>query len=630
MRVFFLVLLMLGVLGKAWADQNSPVPVAHSSAASPEKIVVSNVDKSSVTFQSLAQMNALIELGVPGLALSLLDDEQKKRQLYTADWYAFEYKRILLMAALEQWAQLVERTQWLFEKANRDGHITKKIRLWFETQQVIARLQLKQREKALSQLQIMLWQTKAENQDKALLAAWRRLVTRAYLQLQRDDDARRALVKYEVDYAVDVADIDWILLQAQILLATHRPQQAIEKLKRVQDEEINAVDVEALLYIAQLRDQPKQASTIHQQMREKLHGKLLSRAQRWAYSYVAYLASRFLSDNSSQVLHLETMLSLGIDYPVLNESHQVKADDLWALYNKRGLAIANEHGLLLGNDNQWQILSDKLRAISPEDTLALNAALILQTKTFSTKRQQHTTIVEILEKRNNGLEIINQLYLHSSKVPDVDVLPDEVRYRLVDYALAEGDYHDAATIMKSLDEPPQGNSLFDWRMRKARVFVLQGKYKQSENLIRKTFIEKPNITRAELDRYIQVVFDFQTVHQHQQAIQLFDLLYFDGLNEQLKREIHFWKAESYFATKKYDLAALYYLKSARAIAGAYDDLWAQSARFKAGQALVLAEIYDDADKIFSELLLVTVSDSRKALIDQSLQKIRLLKSVENN
>ena len=180
--------------------------------------------------------------------------------------------------------------------------------------------------------------------------------------------------------------------------------------------------------------------------------------------------------------------------------------------------------------------------------------------------------------------------------------------------------------MKSLEEPPEGKTLFDWRMRTARVLILQGEYAQSENLIRKTFSEKPKITPAELDRYIQVVFDFQTVQQHQQAIKLFDLLYIDGLDEKLKREIYFWKAESYFSLEKYDSAALFYLQSARAVTGAENDLWAQSARFKAGKALMLAGIYYDAEKVYTELLLITTSENRKALIEQNLQKIRLLKS----
>jgi tetratricopeptide (TPR) repeat protein len=516
----------------------------------------------------------------------------------------------------------------LFDTAAKERHITKKIRLWFETQQVIARLQLKQSEQALEQLQHLLWDTDEEHRDPSLPVVWRRLVIRAYLQSHVDDDARRALVKYERDYKTEEQNIDWVLLQAQVMLRTNRPQQAIQLLEKIPLE--NAVDVEALLLIAQLQHDPKKAATINQQMREKLDGQLLNRSARWAYSYVAYLCSKILNDQAAQISNLESMLSLGIETPVFDESYQVTADDLWGMYNEQGLILANDSGLLFGNDEQWQKRSDQLLKKAPEKALALNTALVLHTNDFSTMQQQHKTIVEIIEQRKNGLELINQLYLHSDKVQDVNVLPDEVRYRLVDYALSEGDYSEAARIMKSLQEPPPGNTLFDWRMRKARVLILQGEYQSSEDLIRKTFSENARITRDELDRYIQVVFDFQTVQQHERAIRLFDIVSLDGLDEKLKREIYFWKAESYFSLEEYDRAALFYLESSRAVVDAEHDLWGQSARFKAGQALMQAEIYDDAKKVFSDLLLVTVSDSRKAIINQNLQKIRLLKSAAKN
>ena len=612
MRIIFSVLLMLVFSVSSWAEQSN-----HS-----DKSPIKTADaEQSVMFESLAQMNELVALGVPALALSLLEGEQKKRPEFSVDWYTFEYKRIVLLSAVERWDTLVARTQWLFDTATPEVQITEKIRLWFETQQVIARLQLKQSEQALHQLQLLLWKTKAENREPSLPAVWRRLIIRAYLTMQRDDDARKALVKYEHDYKASETDIDWLLLQAQVFLRTRRPQQAIKVLQQLQQE-----DAIALTLIAQLQYKPESAEKINKQMRQQLDGQLLSRSTRWAYSYVAYLASKNLADQAAQIMNLEAMLSLGIEYPVLDENYQVTADDLWDLYDKQGLVIANENGLLFGSDEQAQKLTKRLLSSNPKKALALNAALILRLDDFSSQQQQHKNIVEIIEKRKNGLELINQLYLHSSKVTQVNVLPDEVRYRLVDYALAEGDYFEASTIMKSLKEPPDGKSVFEWRMRMSRVLVLQGEYQQSEDLIRKTFLEKSTISPEELDRYIQVVFDFQTVQQHQRAIDLFDLLSFESLDEKLKREIYFWKAESYFSLKKYDRAALFYLASARAVTDADSDLWAQSARFKAGKALVLAEIYDDAEKVYNDLWLITVSESRKSLIRQDLQKIRLLKS----
>jgi hypothetical protein len=174
MRTLFSVLLVFGICTNSWAEQNN----SGNAQISPKPVVETDNQaeiKSTVTFKSLAQMDELIELGVPALALSLLEDEQEKRPQFTADWYTFEYKRILLLSALEQWSQIIERTQWLFDTAIANKQITRKIGLWFETQQVMANIQLKNSELALDQLQHLLWGTTAAHRDPSLPAVWRQL-----------------------------------------------------------------------------------------------------------------------------------------------------------------------------------------------------------------------------------------------------------------------------------------------------------------------------------------------------------------------------------------------------------------------------------------------------------------------
>jgi len=145
MKSLFSALLLSALMFAApvsgWAEQSKSSAETKVSKPAEKTDRKPNEKEQSVTFKSLAQMNELIELGVPALALSLLEDEQKKRPAFSADWYSFEYKRILLLAALERWQSVIDRTQWLFDTAKKNQHITKKIRLWFETQQVIARLQ---------------------------------------------------------------------------------------------------------------------------------------------------------------------------------------------------------------------------------------------------------------------------------------------------------------------------------------------------------------------------------------------------------------------------------------------------------------------------------------------------------
>ncbi|HEB82020.1 MAG TPA: hypothetical protein ENJ11_04060 [Gammaproteobacteria bacterium] len=580
--------------------------------------------RQSLTFQSLAQMNELLESDMPSLALSLLETEQKKRPQFSPDWYAFEYKRIMLMSALEQWQAIIERTTWLFNTAQPGRQITPKIRLWFETQQAMARLQLKQTDRALIQLQQLIWQSANSKRSPRLLPLWRQLLIRAYLQKHYDDDARRALLKYSQDYPGSDGNIDWLLLQAQVFMRTGRPEMAVSLLENVE-----ADDAQALMWLARLQAHPDEAEAIYRRMREKLDGQLLSRGARWVYAYVAWQAAVVRHDLPAQISNLEDLLSLRLDFDPLGDTYRVNADMLWALYNRLGKSVANEYTLLFGSEEQWRRLNKKLLKSSPEQALALNAALALHVNDRKLLAELHGIIAGLLLQRRNGLELIHKLYLHSSKIDDIRVLPEELRYKLVDYAISRADYEAAVRVMHSLEEPPEGKTLFDWRMRKARLLILQGEYAQSEKLIRKTFAEKKTINLDELDRFIQVVFDFQTVQQHQRALRLFDLISMQGLDAKLRRELYFWKAESYTALKQHDYAAMYYLKSANALPGEEYDLWAQSARFKAAQALMQAGIYVDAERVLQELLKVTTSESRKVLIGQMLQKIQLLKTVTN-
>ncbi len=626
----------------------------------------SSAARRAIAFRSLSQLDELIDAGVPALALSLLEQEQKKRPLFTADWYAFEYKRAAIYLAKSDWAALDNRVDWLFETAVPDKQITEKIRLWFETQQVIARLRAGFAEQALHQLRALIWKHDVTQIDKSLPVVWRRLIIRAYVQLAMEEDAQKALVKYNRDYTVAKTDIDWLLLQAHILLKTERPYQAEKLLASVPDEQ-RSDGIEALRYLAQLqryvRSSDRKAALkktrkVVKTVRKKLDGKLLSPSARWAYSYVAYRAALVLNDVPSQIANLESMLSLALDYQVLGEDYVVTADDLWQLYESEGLLLSNEYNLLVGDDAAWLALIKKLKKHSAQKAFYVEAALALNAQSDISRKQAHTSIVAALQKKRNGLELISQLYLHAGQIADFSVIPEGIRYQLIDYTLSEGDISQAAKLMKTLDEPPAGQDIFDWRMRKARVMVLEGEYDESAALLTRTIeevtllpdnTEKPVEAKAKdieqdveqgivretglddqmIDRYIQVLFDFQTVQQHQHALRLFDLLKPDWLSDKLKREIYFWKAESFYVLEFYDQSALFYLKSATAIKEQEHDLWAQSARFKAAGALVKAGLYDDAETVYKELFVVTASDSRKALIKQNLQKIRLLRHAQH-
>jgi thioredoxin-like negative regulator of GroEL len=135
---------------------------------------------------------------------------------------------------------------------------------------------------------------------------------------------------------------------------------------------------------------------------------------------------------------------------------------------------------------------------------------------------------------------------------------------------------------------------------------------------------------AMLDQYLQVVFDLQSVEQHEQALELFGLIKYEWLDAKYQRELYFWKAESNYALHRYAQSAWLYLMSARAVDPEMMDLWSQSARYKAADALTKAKLFDDAYTMYSELLAMTPSETRRSWIRQAMQQVELLRNAENN
>jgi len=89
----------------------------------------------------------------------------------------------------------------------------------------------------------------------------------------------------------------------------------------------------------------------------------------------------------------------------------------------------------------------------------------------------------------------------------------------------------------------------------------------------------------------------------------------------------FWMADSLQELQRYDDAAYLYLKSATLADPTAMDPWAQTARYRAAKSLVDAGLVEDARQIYSLLLRATKDASRKAVLQNELQRLHLLSSV---
>ena len=54
----------------------------------------------SVAFKSIEQLNELTQIGLSGLAMRMIEQQQKLYTEFTADWYAFEFKHIETLSSL--------------------------------------------------------------------------------------------------------------------------------------------------------------------------------------------------------------------------------------------------------------------------------------------------------------------------------------------------------------------------------------------------------------------------------------------------------------------------------------------------------------------------------------------------
>lgn len=632
MKLFFkkmlalssLLLLSAGFTLLAHADENLSYVLLE------DAFNIETTEKSPVVFQSLEQMDELVVLGMPALALRLLASEQNNWPRYSPDWYAFERKHISLLSALAEFRQVVDRIEVLLKGAIPDQQITLQISRWFSTQQVIARLRLGQADVALSQLRSLLWsssKTKILKNDAAIVALWRRLVIRAYLAMNSDADAQKALLRYQYDYSRhhQNLNLDWRLLQARSLLRTHHADEVITLLA-----DSKSHIAQALRLVAAIRVRADHAELYAQEAQTFINNEKLNKAEVWAYRYVIYQSYLSLNKLSEATQVLQALLLSRNDHTTLGDEFSVTSDDLWQLYETIGLQIGNKSQLLRGDDLSWYNMANELKKINTVEALSLYAVLAFNASDKAKQQMAHREVVAILKKDKNGLELVNQLYLHTSMVLPLDSLPLEVRYSLIDYALLKGSMTLAVRLMKSVQQAPEGEDDFAWAMRKARVMILDGAYADGEAVLNKALSNRVLISQSQLDQFFQVIFDLQAVRRHQQVIALLDSLKPEWINENIQRELFYWQAESYLALDQFDRAAWLYLKSAQLADRAEAELWSQSSRFKAAGVLVKAGLYNDAQVIYTRLLLVTASASRKSVIKQELQQIRLLRNAEKS
>jgi TolA-binding protein len=203
-------------------------------------------------------------------------------------------------------------------------------------------------------------------------------------------------------------------------------------------------------------------------------------------------------------------------------------------------------------------------------------------------------------------------------------VPAYVRYRLADLALAGYDIAFAGRLMHGLETPPNGEDQEVWALRRARVLVYAGRYADARQLLTGLLNGKKKINDEFAERLLQVIFDFQAAQRQGDAIALLEQLWRQVDNPRTQREILYWIAESRAAQGEYQQAAELYLRSATYQHPTGGDMWGQTARFHAAEALGKAGLTQDARLVFQALLKHTADAKQRAVIERSIQQLWLI------
>ena len=560
---------------------------------------------------SLNEVSQLARIGAPQLALRRMDAEQPAADADEAAWAAWEQERLQILSGQGLYAALIARVDAM--PANADAAL----RRFALTLKADAQLQLDRAGEARATLRQLLWNTPDAAREER--ARWRQLVIRSYVLENRSDDARQALLRYRQDFGNEGQQMRW--LNAQVLLQSGDPRSVGELL-----DGDTSVQGQFLRYAAQLAATPQQASSVESAC-VALARKTDKPALQGALWGLAATAAGKAGQPMQHIEYLERALSLPIDRQLVQGVVAYDADLLWDAYLDAGKRIGNDEQKLLGSDEDWYFPATQAIEKDPLRARILFSVLAVYGTSPERRSVAHEYLVSLLDDLPDGRQLTQRLYLQSQRYRRIDSLPAVIRYRLIDTALESGDMDTASKLMAGLAEPPAGSDRFEWDLRRARVAIYTGETDNGVALLQRLLqAEGQDWSDKRVDRLLQVVFDLQTVRRHEQALQLLTALLDKPLSVQQRREVLFWMADSLQALERYDEAAYLYLKSATLTDPTAMDPWAQTARYRAAKSLVDAGLVEDARRIYGLLLRATHDTSRKAVLQNELQRLHLLSS----
>lgn len=571
----------------------------------------------------IQEIRTIAESGAVSLALQSIDEQQKQLEIKTDlnSWIEWERERISIYQLGQRWQPLQQRIASYQEKLPDDFY------LYSKQQQVDALLKLKQGQQARQILQNLIWNQeviseKESDIQKQWLPLWQKRIIKSYLIDNETNDALLAAQRYYQDYRNNT--LDDRLLRARILLINQREDEVVELLAKDTKDPHGGM----LYLLAQLRSGARPAKKVWQAARRQMRGKWASKELKYLLWAVAAEAAKRAGDRPSTVNSLEFVLAGNKKTELPAGLFKFSPDTLWNSYIDLALYVGNKAQFLIGNDQQWLNAAIKVQKKEPVKARSLFALVMIKGQSGDTRLRAAKGFLNLMHKRKRGAELVIKLFLNSGYYKTISSIPTPIRYDLVNIALSRSNIDLASNLMATIKAAPAGADSFQWQLRRARIFVLGGKAEQGSQTLKTILEMNKTFTRKQIDHFLQVVFDLQTVKEHEFAYQLFNAVLPKINDVMLQREIFYWMADSRKAQQDYFAAARLYLRSAMHAENNGLDPWGQTARYQVAEMLAKAEYFEDAHNLFQQLLDGTKEPARRAVLKHELQKLILLRKSE--
>jgi len=558
-----------------------------------------------VCADSIDEVKGMARAGAPELALSMIHRFQPEYEKMPVRWASWETVSLDILAGQGRWQDIIDRID------HYPAQLPEAFSLNARSTRARAFLESGRPEQALSIYRSLIWNA-GDDLSPEDWRRWRLGIIRAYMAQGLQDQALIAWRRYEQDFPQ--LGTDELELRARLAMQAGHPDEAVDVLRSV-----DSPTVMPVLLLAQLDSgalKPKKVIAQVDVVAKKTDEKTLP--ELWWIAASAAQASR---DGRSEIIYLQRALQQKIS-PEKDKLFPLDPDQLWDAYTAYGEFLGNQQGLLVGDDEAWFKLAE-----SEKDSLkkgAYYAVTAIEGQNKKAREKGHAGLVKVLMDTDNSTLLLYNLYLHSANFPTVAYVPEVVRPLLAESALERGDSKLASKLMQGISAPPAGADSFDWELRRARIHILGGNEDLGIDVLYGILGRYKEMDAKQIDRFLQVLFDLQTLKRDKEAIALFNALQPRLTTAKQRRELLFWMADSYKSLGQNEQAGYLYLRSATLLDGSGLDPWGQTARFFAAECLANAGLIDDSRNLYQGLLRVTQDANRKMVLRQRLQHLQLM------